>query len=113
MSFGFDNLGHAFASALHDVHVGLSWVAREIPKLQADAPTVEAITGLVSPQAATIERAAFAILGDVAAAVNAADQAALANGMDVKLDASTVQSVKNLIADLKPQLMIAVPSLKL
>lgn len=36
-----------------------------LKKPQADAPTIEAVTAIVSPQAAHIERVGFAVLGIV------------------------------------------------
>jgi len=50
---------------------------------------------------------AFGVLGDVAAAVNAADQAALAKGVSVTLDAEVAAAVKTLITDFKSELQAA------
>jgi hypothetical protein len=37
-------------------------VVQVLKQAQADAPTIEAVTALVSPQAANIERVGFAVL---------------------------------------------------
>lgn len=55
--------------------------------------------------AGAIERVAFGALGD--ASVNAADQATLANGVNVSLDAEVAAAVKALIADFKSELLVA------
>ena len=47
---------------------------------QANASTIEAVTSLVSPQVANIERAGFAVLGVVINAIDAAGAAAGADG---------------------------------
>jgi hypothetical protein len=103
-----NSIGHAFAFALQQIHAGLQAVEKVIPLVQKDAAIVEGITALLpgagAQTAVAIERVAFGVLGDVAAAVNAADQAALAKGVSVTLDAEVVAAVKTLIADFKSEL---------
>jgi hypothetical protein len=48
--------------------------------------TIEAVTALVSPQAANIERAGFEVLGVVIKALDDANAGASANGLNVTLD---------------------------
>ena len=50
---------------------------------------------------------AFGVLGDVAAAVSAADQATLSKGVSVTLDAGVASAVKTLITDFKSELQAA------
>ena len=57
--------------------------------------------------AVDIERVAFGVLGDVAAAVNAADQATLAKGVNVTLGADVAAAVRTLITDFKSELQAA------
>jgi hypothetical protein len=74
---------------------------------QANQSTIESVTSLVSPQAANIERAGFAVLGVVINAIDAAGAAAAgaaaagANGLNVTLDAQLVADVKAIAAAVK------------
>ena len=92
-------LGHAYAVAIGDIKKVASFVeTKALPVLQAakaDAPTVEAITALVCPQLANVERVGEAVLGVVIQAIEDAGAAAGAGGMSVSLDAA-------LVADTKP-----------
>ena len=101
-------VGHAFAFALQTIHAGLQAVERVIPAIEKAAPTVEGITALIpgggAQTAVAIERVASGVLGDVAAAVDAADQATLAKGVNVTLDADVAAAVKTPIADFKSEL---------
>jgi hypothetical protein len=103
-----ESIGHAFAYALEKIHAGLQAVENVIPAIQKDATVVQGVTALIPGQGAQtavgIERVAFGVLGDVAAAVNAADQATLAKGVNVSLDAEVAAAVKALITDFKSQL---------
>jgi hypothetical protein len=107
----FNSVGHAFACILQKVHAGLQAVEKILPAIQKDATIVEGITSLIpgagAQTALAIERVAFGVLGDVAAAVNAADAATLAKGIDVTLDAEAVAAVKALITDFKTELQAA------
>jgi len=101
MSFNFKSLGHFFASVFHDIHVAATAINTKIlPVIEKEAPVIEGVTGLipgVGTAAQIIERAAFASLGQVAAAVHGADAAALANGVNVQLDAEFVADIQALI----------------
>jgi hypothetical protein len=107
----FQSVGHAFAFALEKIHAGLQAVEKVIPSIQKDASIVEGITALIpgagAQTAVAIERVAFGVLGDVAAAVSAADQATLAKGISVSLDTAAVTAVKTLITDFKSELQAA------
>lgn len=117
--FGFASIGHFFASAFHDIHVGALKVEQVAPQIAAVggalAPEVEALSGLLPGQVGTksqlIERAAFQALGDVAAAVSkaaaATDAAGGASGLSVSLDADAVASYKSLFATFKDDLAAA------
>ena len=67
------NIQHVYATAASDiVKFGKLVETKILPALQkaeANAGTIEAITAVVSPQAANIERTAFAVLGTVIKAV--------------------------------------------
>ena len=69
--------------------------------VKADESTIEAVTALVSPSAANIERAGFAVLGVIINAIDAAGAAAGANGLNVTLEAHLVADVKAIAAAVK------------
>ena len=100
MSALLNSIEHAFASAASDVVKVAKFVEQSVlpvlKKAQADAPTIEAVTALVSPQAANIERVGFAILGVVIKAIDDAGTAAGASGLNVTLDAQIVADIKSI-----------------
>src|SRR5215471_13055906 len=67
MSALLNSTEHALAAAASDVVKVAKFVEQSVlpvlKKAQADPPTIEAVTALVSPQAANIERVGFAVLG--------------------------------------------------
>src|SRR5579883_1761315 len=96
-----ENVEHALATAAHDTVKVARFVEHQVlpalQKAQANESTVEAITGLVSPQAANIERVSFAVLGKVIAAIQAAENAASAGGVNISIDAELVSAVKAIL----------------
>ena len=100
-------MDHAYAAAAKDVVAAANFVqGKVLPLLQkanAQASTIEAITGLVSPGAANVERAAFAVLGTVIKSVEAAGAAAGAGGLNIQLDATLVSDIKAIIPAVKSQ----------
>jgi hypothetical protein len=108
---------HALAVAARDTVKVAKFVETSVlPALKtvkADESTIEAVTGLVSPQAANIERerAGFAVLGVVINALDAAGAAAGANGLNVSLDAQLVADIKAIASAVKGALGVtAVPA---
>jgi hypothetical protein len=105
MSALLNSIEHAFASAASDVVKVAKFVeAKVLPALkqaQAEAPTIEAVTALVSPQAPNIERVGFAVLGVVIKAIDDAGTAAGANGLNVTLDAQLVADIKSIASAVK------------
>lgn len=108
MSFGFASIGHFFASAFHDIVNGAKAVAIASNKAAGAETTIEGITALFSPEAATVERAAFYLLGKVAEAA-----------VDLENPTLTVTFVETEVADIKavlaafPDLIAAAKALKL
>jgi len=105
--FGFQSIGHFFASAFSDLRKATLFVDKIGTEAVSHEGTIEAITGLIpgiGGQAVILERAAFSALGLVVAAVNAAGSAASANGLNVALDQATVQAFEQLIASSKSDL---------
>jgi hypothetical protein len=105
MSVLFTNIEHVLATAASDVVKTAKFVEVSVlpvlKKAQADQATIESITSLVSPQAANIERVGFAVLGVVISALDAADAAASANGLNVSLDAQLVADIKAIASAVK------------
>jgi hypothetical protein len=88
MSALINSVEHALAVAASDTVKVAKFVETSVlPVLksaQANESTIEAVTSLISPQAANIERAGFAVLGVVINALDAAGSAAGANGLNVE-----------------------------
>ena len=105
MSALINSVEHALAAAAIDTVKAAKFVEVSVlpvlKKAQADQSTIEAVTALISPQAANIERAAFAVLGVVINALDAAQAAADANGLNVSLDAQLVADIKAIAAAVK------------
>ena len=98
MSVLITTLEHDLAIAAQKIVADAKFVETKVlpvlQKAQAQATTIESVTALVDPNAANIERVAFAVLGTIINAVQAAGAAAGANGLNVALDASLVTDVK-------------------
>jgi hypothetical protein len=96
--FSFKNIGHFFATVASDIVKGAKAVALGMQQAQKAEPEIEALTGLVFPQAVELERGAFALLGMAAQAVGETGDAVAANGVNITLDAQLVADIKGLIA---------------
>ncbi len=105
--FSFSSLSHFFASALGDLQKACAFVEKVGAGVEANAGTIEAISGLLpgfGSQAVLLERAAFSALGLVVAAVHTTSSAASENGLNVLLDQATVKAFEDLIAGCKVDL---------
>jgi hypothetical protein len=104
MSF-IKSLETIYSDAAADVVKSAKFIAEKVlpvlEKASANASTVEAITSLVSPQAANVESAGFAVLGVVIKAIEDAGTAAGAGGLNVSLDATLVADIKSIIPAVK------------
>ena len=111
MSTLINSVEHALAVAASDTVKAARFVETNVlpvlKKVQADQSTIEAVTSLVSPQAANIERAGFAVLGVVINAIDVAGSAAGANGLSVSLDAQLVADIKAIAAAVKGAVAIS------
>jgi hypothetical protein len=107
---------HAFASAAKDIVSASKVISTSVlpvlTKASAQASTIEAVTGLVSPAAANVERAAFAVLGVIIKAINDSTQVVAAGGLNVQLDAALVADVKAIIPAVKTQAASLMPAAK-
>jgi hypothetical protein len=100
MSASISSIEHSLASAASDVVKVANFVETSVlpalNKAQAEAPTIEVVTALVSPRAANIERLGFAVLGVVIKAIDDAGTAAGANGLNVFLAAQLVADINSI-----------------
>jgi hypothetical protein len=107
---------HAFASAAKEIVSAARFVQSTVlpllTKASAQASTIEAVTGLVSPAAVNIERAAFAVLGVAIKTLGDGSQAALAGGLNVQLDAALVADIKAIMNAVKSQAAPLLPATK-
>ena len=105
MSALITSVEHALATAASDTVKVAKFVETSVlpvlKKAQADQSTIETITSLVSPSAANIERAGFAVLGVVINALDAAGTAAGANSLNVTFDAQLVADIKAIAGAVK------------
>jgi hypothetical protein len=110
MSALITSVENALAKASDTVKVAKFVETSVLPvlkKAQAEASTIEAVTALVSLQAANIERAGFAVLSVVINALDAAGAAAGANGLNVTLDEQLVADIKAIAAAVKGAVPVA------
>jgi len=95
----FNSVGHFFATVYQKV-------VAEIPKVQATETTVEAVTAKVPVYGAIalpIEKLSYAILGEVAAVLNAGGAATKAKLADSGLDIQVLSAIETLVAS-EPQI---------
>ena len=117
MSALINSVEHALATAASDTVKAAKFLETSVlpvlKKAQVVQSTIEAVTSLVSPQAANIERAGFAVLGVVINAIDATRAAAGANGLNVTLDGQLAADIKSIAAAFKAALpTVATPATK-
>jgi hypothetical protein len=106
MAITFKSFGHFFATAFEKV-------VAVLPKIEATETTVETVTAKVpvyGPLALPLEKAGYAVLGELAAVLNAGGAAAKAKLNDAGLDINVIQTVEALIAAI-PQIATLAQSL--
>lgn len=92
----FKSVGHFFATIFQKV-------LAVIPKVEATASTVETVTAAVpvyGPLAVPIEKAGYAVLGELASVLTAGGAAAEAKLADAGLDTNVIATVKALVASI-------------
>ena len=116
--FSFKSLGHFFASAAHDIKVGVTFLQAHQPQIDSALETGAAVVSIadpaLAPLATQIERAGEAALGEVFAVVSKLNDAEAAHGVSISLDSAAIAEFKNLLAlitQLKPSAMIPPASL--
>jgi hypothetical protein len=93
-TYMWKSLGHFFASVFQKVLAVNATI-------QKDAPVIEGATAAVpvyGPLAVTVEQAAFAVLGEVAAALNAGGAAVETQLTSAGLDQKVIDTVKAVAA---------------
>jgi len=104
MTNPFKSVGHFFATVFTKLKADEPKVEAGIQKVENTASTVETVTAAVpvyGPMALTVEKAAYAVLGEIAAVMHAGDSAASAKLQDSGLDINVIQTVEALLADVK------------
>ena len=89
----FKSVGHFFATAYERV-------VAVLPKVEATETTVEAVTGNIpvyGPLALTIEKAGYAVLGELSAVLTAGGEAAKSKLADAGLDENVIATVEALV----------------
>lgn len=107
MAITFKSVGHFLAKAL-------TAVAKGITKVEGSEAVVEKVTAdipVYGPLALTVEKAAYAALGELGAVLNAGDAAAAAKLADAGLDTNVIQTVEALIKEGIPGLAALAKSL--
>lgn len=114
--FNFKSVGHFLASAVHDTKVFLAGHQAQIDgALRTGATIISVADPALAPLAIAIERASEAALGSVLAAVSTGDAAVAAKGLNLELDAATINEFKDLLAAIekaKPGIVATAHSLK-
>jgi len=104
---------HALAiGAQSIVKIGQWFVNEAKPALQAAGASetvIESASALVCPQAVSIERVGFALLGAVCKAIDHGAAAAAEGGLNITLDAALVADLKSLIPIIKAQAPAVTP----
>lgn len=92
MAITFKSVGHFFAKAFQAI-------AKEIPAIQKTETTVEAVTAAAGQsELIPLERAAYAALGGVSAAIAAGGAATEAKLADAGLDVGAINAIKAVLA---------------
>jgi hypothetical protein len=102
----FKTVGHFFATVFQKA-------LTVIPQIQSTEATVEAVTANVpvyGPMALPIEKAGYAILGELAAVLHAGGAAASVKLADAGLDSTVIATVQDLLKSI-PQFTALVKTL--
>jgi hypothetical protein len=106
MSFFIVKVEHAIAHTAQAIVHAAKAAVPFIKKAQQNETTIEGITALIDPQAVAIERAAFAVLGKVVAAIDDGQKAAAESpsapyGVRVELASDELADLRALASALK------------
>lgn len=107
MSITWNSVGHFFASGFHDMLVAARAISLFNNKIAPQEATIESLSLLVpvyGPEAALIERLAFAALGEFAALVQACGSAQAAAQKFPQADSQLLTEVEKVLQN-NPQLL--------
>lgn len=93
MAITFKSAGHFFATVFQKA-------LSIIPAIEKTAATVETVTSAVptyGPLAVPVEKAAYAVLGEIAAVLNAGGAAASTKLADAGMDINVINTVEDLL----------------
>lgn len=90
---------HAFKAEIEKMAAAAPGVQKVVDQYAGDAGLILGAVGL--PQAEAVEAVAIKAIDAVFAAVEAAGEAAAANGLSVSLDSATVAAVKAILPQIK------------
>ena len=93
VSAAFKSVGHFLATVFQKT-------LAVVPKIEAAASVVETVSAAVptfGPLAVTVEKAGFAVLGELASVLVAADAAGKAKLVDAGLDVNVIATVEDLV----------------
>jgi len=103
----FKSVGHFFATVFQKV-------VADLPKVQATEGVVETVSAAIpvyGPLAVPIEKAGYAVLGELAAVLTAGGAAAEAKLADAGLDTNVIATVKDLASKGIPSLLSLIKAL--
>ena len=92
----FKSVGHLFATVFEKV-------VADIPKVEATSATVETVTAAIpvyGPLAVPIEKAGYAVLGELASVLTAGGAAAESKLADAGHDVQVIATIKALVASI-------------
>lgn len=93
MAITFKSVGHFFATAY-------TAITKDLTAVESTEATVEKVTSeapVYGPLALTVEKAGYAVLGELSAVLNAGGSAAASKLADAGLDSSVIQTVQALV----------------
>lgn len=93
MAITFKSVGHFFATVYTAVKNGLT----DVEKSEATVETVTASIPVFGPLVLTVEKAGYAVLGELSAVLNAGDAAVAAKLQDAGLDINVIQTVEAIL----------------
>lgn len=98
--FTFKSVGHFFAKVYKDVVVGLH-------DIEKTATVVETVTASVWPQAVPVEKAAYAVLGEISSLLTTGGEAASQHLTNAGMDIAVINQVKDVLASVPHVVAIA------
>lgn len=98
----FKSLGHFFATAVQRILADTPKIEASATAAEGSAEVVETVSAALpvyGPLAVTVEKAGYALIGELIAVLHAGDAAAEAKLADAGLDINVINTVKAIAAD--------------